>query len=70
LKKKLLIIPIDGQYEQQCNAAALEKAGITKLRFLDESTAPIFLDWVKKEHISFTLEANDIRETLDYLMSK
>ncbi|MBP6236684.1 MAG: hypothetical protein KA270_06885 [Saprospiraceae bacterium] len=70
LKKKLLIIPIDGQYEQQCNAAALEKAGITKLRFLDESTAPIFLDWVKKEHISFTLKANDIRETLDYLMSK
>ena len=70
LKKKLLIIPIDGQYEQQCNAAALEKAGITKLRFLDESTSSVFFDWIKKERTSFTIEANDIRETLDYLMSK
>jgi len=27
LKKKLMVIPMKGQYEQQCNAAALEEIG-------------------------------------------
>jgi uncharacterized protein (TIGR00661 family) len=31
LKKKLLVIPMKGQYEQQCNAAALKKMGVTVL---------------------------------------
>lgn len=29
LKKKLLVIPMEGQYEQQCNAAALGAMGVT-----------------------------------------
>lgn len=34
LKKKLLVIPMKGQYEQQCNAAALGKMGVTVLHSL------------------------------------
>src|SRR5664279_4769861 len=34
LKKKLLVIPMKGQYEQQCNAAALEGMGVPVLKSL------------------------------------
>ncbi|RUA31702.1 MAG: glycosyl transferase [Bacteroidetes bacterium] len=32
LRKKLLVIPMKGQYEQQCNAAALAKMGVKVLK--------------------------------------
>ena len=34
LKKKLMVIPMSGQYEQQCNAAALQEMGIPVLKKL------------------------------------
>jgi uncharacterized protein (TIGR00661 family) len=41
LKKKLLVIPMKGQYEQQCNATAMRKMGVKvinslKLKYLDD----------------------------------
>jgi uncharacterized protein (TIGR00661 family) len=36
LKKKLLVIPMKGQYEQQCNAAALEAMGVPVIKSLKE----------------------------------
>jgi len=47
LKKKLLVIPIRGQYEQLCNAAALEKMGVTVLNKMDESFAGVFNKWME-----------------------
>ncbi|HTS43550.1 MAG TPA: glycosyltransferase family protein [Puia sp.] len=44
LGKKLLVIPIGGQYEQFCNAAALEKMGIPWIQSLDDHFAPSFSD--------------------------
>ncbi len=34
LKKKLMVIPMKGQYEQQCNAAALKTMGVPVLKKL------------------------------------
>ena len=45
LRKKLMVIPIRGQYEQQCNAAALEQMGITKLDKLDDDFTDYFNTW-------------------------
>ena len=42
LGKKLLVIPIRGQYEQFCNAAALEKMGVPVLKGLDGDFASVF----------------------------
>ena len=47
LKKKLLVIPIRGQYEQLCNAAALERMGVTVLNKMDESFAGAFDKWIQ-----------------------
>lgn len=53
LHKKLIAIPIQNQYEQQCNAAALKKMGITTLSTLNYQENAIW-DWLegdKKVHL-------------------
>ena len=46
LKKKLMVIPMKGQYEQQCNAAALQKMGITVIKNLKMKRLEKIKDWV------------------------
>lgn len=46
LKKKMIAIPIRGQYEQVCNAAALKKIGIKTLDKIDDDFPGIFNNWV------------------------
>ncbi|MDF2187246.1 glycosyltransferase family protein [Paraflavitalea sp. CAU 1676] len=50
LRKKMIAIPIQGQYEQQCNAAALKKIGIKTLDKLDDDFPDTFNDWVNDPH--------------------
>jgi len=69
LGKNLLTIPIDGQYEQQCNSAALEKIGIDKIGFLNEKNKSTFINWVFQKQTVKKIKANDINETLDYLLN-
>jgi len=47
LQKKLMVIPIRGQYEQLCNAAALERLGIKVLDKLDTSFTAEFYNWIE-----------------------
>ena len=51
LKKKLMAIPIHGQYEQQCNAAALKKIGVPVLQRLDDPFTDDFNDWMNNYKI-------------------
>jgi uncharacterized protein (TIGR00661 family) len=46
LGKKLMVIPIGGQYEQDCNAEALKRMGVTKLKTLDENFSTAFDQWI------------------------
>lgn len=46
LAKKLLVIPMTGQYEQQCNAAALAEMGVPVVAFLDERHHEEILSWL------------------------
>lgn len=53
LKKKLMVIPMKGQYEQQCNAAALETMSIPVLKSLKLKHVEKIEKWVKgKNYIS------------------
>ncbi len=70
LKKKLLIIPIDGQYEQLCNATALNLLGIKYMRFLNDRTKTTFFDWIQDGKVEVEMPANDIRKTLHYMLGK
>ncbi|HEV2354207.1 MAG TPA: glycosyltransferase family protein [Puia sp.] len=46
LGKKLMVMPIRGQYEQSCNAAALAKMGIPVLDALDAGFGQVFGAWM------------------------
>jgi uncharacterized protein (TIGR00661 family) len=45
LQKKLMVIPIRGQYEQWCNAAALERLGVKVLAKMDDNFSAEFDKW-------------------------
>ena len=46
LKKKLMVIPMKGQYEQQCNAAALQKMGVPVIPTLKKKHLSKIKKWV------------------------
>lgn len=46
LGKKLMVIPMKNQYEQHCNAAALEKMGVPVLKNLKNKRVPEIRSWV------------------------
>lgn len=46
LGKKLLVIPMKKQYEQQCNAEALRQMGVHVIRSLKEKHHPVINDWL------------------------
>jgi uncharacterized protein (TIGR00661 family) len=48
LGKKLMVIPMQGQYEQQCNAAALQAIGIDVLDSLDLIHHRTINHWISK----------------------
>jgi uncharacterized protein (TIGR00661 family) len=48
LGKKLLVVPMKFQYEQQCNAFALEKMGIPVIWGHDKNWLPILQNWVQQ----------------------
>lgn len=49
LQKKLLVIPMKNQYEQQCNAAALKKMGVPVIKSLKQKHAGKIKDWINSE---------------------
>jgi uncharacterized protein (TIGR00661 family) len=61
--KKLLVIPMKGQYEQQCNAAALKTMGVPVLKKLKRKNIEKIKEWVNSD---FRIEINypDITEKI------
>ena len=47
LGKKLLVVPIEGQYEQHCNAAALEDLGVPWVPSLRDASMLLIDEWVQ-----------------------
>jgi uncharacterized protein (TIGR00661 family) len=45
LEKKLLVIPMKSQYEQQCNAAALSEMGVPAIKNLKKKNYPVLANW-------------------------
>lgn len=51
LRKKLLVIPMKGQYEQQCNAIALKEMGVPVLKSFKAANAGKIINWIEKDNI-------------------
>ena len=50
LQKKVMMIPMQGQYEQQCNALAASRMGVPVLQAIDDSFAAKVKKWIKEEN--------------------
>lgn len=48
LEKKLLVVPMKAQYEQQCNAAALEQLGVPVVRSFNHTAVTGIREWVDR----------------------
>lgn len=74
LKKKLLVVPMENQYEQHCNAAALQMLGVTVLKNLKKKHLKKIEKWLKEDDVidmHFPDNTQEIIQTLinDHLIS-
>lgn len=73
LKKKLMVIPIKGQYEQSCNAVALAELGITVLKEINEDFVLSFCRWINNKNevgINYTHTTGEIVHTVMEMVSE
>ena len=49
LQKKLLVVPMKGQYEQQCNAAALMEMGVPVIKSLKKKHVGTINEWIESD---------------------
>lgn len=67
--KRLMVIPIKGQYEQQCNAAALHQLGISTLKVIDEQFPVQFANWMSEKPIEGMDFSQSISQSLTHIFS-
>jgi uncharacterized protein (TIGR00661 family) len=68
LQKKILALPVKGQYEQQCNAAALEKLGVKTIISLDVNFATTFIDWLTNNQQKIVHYTKNTETIVDKMM--
>jgi len=49
MKKKLMVVPMKGQYEQQCNAASLKEMGVPVMKSLKKKHFKKLIDWIESD---------------------
>ena len=67
LKKKLMVIPMKNQYEQQCNALALKEMGVSVIKKLSKKNFFKISKWIlsdKKIEVNYPDTTEDVIEAL------
>lgn len=67
LGKKMLAIPIHNQYEQECNAAALDELGVMTMESLQGNTKEI-LHWLDKQEAIVINQIADPSKLVDQIL--
>jgi uncharacterized protein (TIGR00661 family) len=67
LNKKILSIPIQNHYEQECNAAALKLLGVPVLNKVGDDFHIDIENWLNSKIEYPKIQANDIPKTLQFL---
>ncbi|WP_010134165.1 glycosyltransferase family protein [Ochrovirga pacifica] len=70
LQKKLLVIPMKNQYEQQCNAAALQQLQVPVLKKLKKKALPIVQQWLEQKQKLTVEYPNQTEQIIDTLLKK
>jgi uncharacterized protein (TIGR00661 family) len=70
LKKKLMVIPMKAQFEQHCNAAALEKMGVPVLKSLKKKHLEKIKAWIESG-VKISVDYPDVTENIiDLIIEK
>ena len=67
LRKKLMVVPIRKQYEQQCNAAALAEMGIPTLEMIGPDFKEVFERWLSQPQELQVDYSRTVEECMEYL---
>jgi uncharacterized protein (TIGR00661 family) len=70
LGKKLFVIPIGGQYEQQCNAASLNEMGVPVAKTFDTEISSQLLKWLNAPMPARIHYANQTAELVEMLANR
>jgi uncharacterized protein (TIGR00661 family) len=68
LGKKLLVVPIAGQYEQLCNGVALGKMGVQVEPRLGEAQLPLLHQWIESRNRQLRVDAADPDRIVERLL--
>lgn len=70
LKKKLMVIPMKGQYEQQCNAAALKDMGVPVIKSLKQKHIEKINAWVAGKQVITVNYPNSTERIINMIFRK
>ncbi len=70
MKKKLMVIPMKGQYEQQCNAAALKEMGVPVIKSLKKKHLQKIKDWIKNKAVIAVDYPDDTEQIIRRILSE
>jgi uncharacterized protein (TIGR00661 family) len=70
LKKKLMAIPMKGQYEQQCNAAALKTMGVPVIKTLKKKHLDKIQAWVDGKQFIAVNYSNSTERIINMIIKK
>lgn len=68
LNKKLMVIPINNQYEQECNAAAMQKMGVRVLSGIEQISTDIE-GWLNEDKVPELNEIADPAQVIEKLLN-
>ncbi|MEJ7644537.1 MAG: glycosyltransferase family protein [Chryseolinea sp.] len=68
-RKKLMVVPMKGQYEQQCNAAALDQMGVPVLKTVKSKHLGRIKEWIETEPTVFVDYKDTTREAVHRAIS-
>ncbi|MDP3469899.1 MAG: glycosyltransferase family protein [Daejeonella sp.] len=70
MKKKLLVVPMKNQYEQQLNAAALSQMGVPVIRNLNDRFDMVINNWIESNRIIDVDYPDKTQEIIDQIIEK
>ena len=70
LRKKLMVIPMKGQYEQQCNAAALQTMGVPVIKGLKKKHLDKIKAWIAASQVILVNYPNSTERVINSIIKK
>ena len=62
------MVPMKNQYEQQCNAAALQDLGIPVIQYLNEEAIPTIEKWLLNNNVLQKSFPNNTEKIVDKVL--